>query len=49
MPRHYFTLYKDTFDRKHILQFGSTISQIFGDARSSGAILRRRHRLDPRL
>ncbi len=29
---HYFTLYKDTFDRKHILQFGTTISQIFGDA-----------------
>lgn len=29
---HYFTLYKDTFDRKHILQFGATISQIFGDA-----------------
>jgi outer membrane protein insertion porin family len=29
---HYFTLYKDTFDRKHILQFGGTIAQIFGDA-----------------
>ncbi len=29
---HYFTLYKDTFDRKHILQLGGTIAQIFGDA-----------------
>lgn len=29
---HYFTLHKDTFDRKHILQMGATIAQIFGDA-----------------
>lgn len=29
---HYFTLHKDTFDRKHILQLGATIGQIVGDA-----------------
>jgi len=28
----YFTLYKDTFDRKHILSIGSTMGNIFGDA-----------------
>ncbi|GMU33990.1 MAG: hypothetical protein AMXMBFR20_18620 [Planctomycetia bacterium] len=29
---HYFTLHKDTFNRKHILHFGANIGQIFGDA-----------------
>lgn len=29
---HYFTLHKDTFDRKHILHLGATGGQIFGDA-----------------
>ncbi len=28
----YFTMYKDTFDRKHILHFGAVVGQIFGDA-----------------
>lgn len=28
----YYTLYTDTFDRKHILQFGVTSGEIFGDA-----------------
>lgn len=28
----YFTLYKDSFDRKHILQVGASAGQIFGDA-----------------
>lgn len=29
---HYFTLYRDTFDRKHILHLGANMGQIFGDA-----------------
>ncbi len=28
----YFTLHKDSFDRKHILQFGASVGQIFGDS-----------------
>src|SRR5205085_5478025 len=28
----FFTLYKDTFDRKHVLSLGTTMGQILGDA-----------------
>lgn len=29
---HYFTLFRDTFERKHVLHLGMNIGQIFGDA-----------------
>jgi len=29
---HYWTIHRDTFDRKHVLSFGATMGHIFGDA-----------------